>query len=362
MNHQNDLLRVFEPVATETWHQAIERFLKGKPLEHLNWDVEEQLTISPLRRRSNSPAQSLAAGRSDNSWHIAECWTLKTLEDLATTRQQLLHALQQGVNALVLDWEWQPSQQELAGVLDGVELAYVWVHLKFPAANASEAVTQLQGLPQAAAWRGSVALSVPPTGDDLKAALQASAEFPQLRLLTWRIAQPNSAHLAQSLYQASQWMDQGLALGFTPAQIAAQIRFEIALPPHYFTAIAYLRAARRLWLALLEAYEAPKAVQPWWHAYTVNPTGADPYRNMLVGTTQALSAVIGGVDSLLVTPANAFDTEVFPPARRMARNVQHLLQAESYLDRVVDPAAGAYYIEHMTERLADRAWQQFCTL
>lgn len=362
MNHQNDLLRAFEPVATETWHRAIERFLKGKPLEHLDWKLEEQLTISPLRRRSNSPAQSLALERSDNSWHIAEQWTLDTPSQLADTKKSILHALQKGVNALVLDWHWLPSQQELAEVLDGVELAYVWVHLQLPTADASAVLERLQGLPQAAAWRGSAALSAPASGGDLRAALQAADALPQQRSLTWRIAQPDSQHLAQSLYQASQWMDEGLAMGYTPTQIVAQIRFEIALPAHYFTAIAYLRAARRLWLALLEAYEAPEAVQPWWHAYTVNPDGADPYRNMLVGTTQALSAVVGGVDSLLVTPANAFDTEVFAPARRMARNVQHLLQAESYLDRVVDPAAGAYYIEHMTERIAERAWQQFCTL
>ena len=119
MNHQNDLLRAFEPVATETWHRAIERFLKGKPLEHLDWELEDQLTISPLRRRSNSPAQSLALGRSDNSWHIAEQWTLETPSQLADAQKSILHALQKGVNALVLDWHWLPSQQELAEVLDG---------------------------------------------------------------------------------------------------------------------------------------------------------------------------------------------------------------------------------------------------
>ena len=76
---------------------------------------------------------------------------------------------------------------------------------------------------------------------------------------------------------------------------------------------------------------------------------------------KALSAVIGGVDSLLVTPSDEAKPDD-PFARRMARNVQHLLQAESYLNRVVDPAAGAYYIEHMTERIAEQAWQQFCKM
>lgn len=361
MNHQTDLLHAFEPVATETWHRAIERFLKGKPIEHLDWKLEDQLTISPLRRRDNSPAQSLAVGRQDNNWHIGEQWTLETTEDLMPTQKQLLHALKNGVNALILDWHWLPSTEELAAVLEGIELAYVWIHCRFPTVDVLAVVERLKGLPQAAAWRGSVALSGIPDASQLQVALKASSFFKSLRLLTLRIGQPDSPHLAKALYQASQWMDLLLKIGYTPTQVAECIRFEIALPAHYFTAIAYVRAARRLWLALLEAYEAPEAVQPWWHAYTVNTTMTSPYRNMLVGTTQALSAVIGGVDSLLVSPSN--DPEAPSPfARRMARNVQHLLQAESYLDRVVDPAAGAYYIEHLTERLVGQAWQQFCTM
>lgn len=361
MIHQTDLLHAFEPVATETWHRAIERFLKGKPLEHLDWELEHQLTISPLRRRDNSPAQSLAVGRQDNSWHISEQWTLETAEDLIPTHKQLLHALQHGVNALILDWHWLPSPEEFAAVIEGVELAYVWIHCRFPTTDASVVIERIERLPQAATWRGSIALSGLSDTNQLQVALKAASFAESLRLLTWRIEQPDSAHLAQALYQASQWMDQLLEVGYTPAQVTEHIRFEIALPAHYFTAIAYVRAARRLWLALLEAYEAPEAVQPWWHTYTINTTMTDPYRNMLVGTTQALSAVIGGVDSLLVTPSN--EPEVPTPfARRMARNVQHLLQAESYLDRVVDPAAGAYYIEHLTERLAEQAWQKFCTM
>lgn len=360
MDQSPDLLADFEPIATEQWHRAIERFLKGKPLDSLDWELESGLTISPLRRRDNSPAQSLALGRADNQWHIAEAWHLQDADQVKATNVLVLEALQKGVNALVLEWAWVPSTEELAAVLSGVELAYVWVHCAFPTADPQAVADRLAALPQAAAWRGSVALS----GHLDPAALQAAQQATQGMALRWhtvRIAQPDTAHLAQSLYQASQWMDQGLANGQTHAQVAEQIRFEIALPAHYFTAIAYLRAARRLWLALLEAYQAPQATQPWWHAYTVNDGQANQYRNMLVGTTQALSAVISGVDSLLVTPiSNHQTTTSF--TRRMARNVQHLLQAESYLDRVVDPAAGAYYIEQMTEQIAEQAWQQFCTM
>ena len=80
---------------------------------------------------------------------------------------------------------------------------------------------------------------------------------------------------------------------------------------------------------------------------------------MIRTTTQAMAAVIGGVRRLSLLPADAFGGDSTPFTRRMARNVQHLLRMESYLDRVVDPAAGSYYLETLTEQLAERAWRQF---
>ena len=362
MDRPSDLLGAFEPIDTEQWHAAIERFLKGQPLESLHWELEPTVSISPLRRRDNSPAQSLQLKRADNNWHIAEAWHLEAPDQLAATNASILSALQSGTNALLLSWNWMPSTDEWAALLQGVELAYVWVHARFPSGEVSAALDALLAGPQARSWRGSLAWSALPDPAVIwEAAAATTGQVDQLRLLTLPIVQADSTHLAQALYQASQWMDAWLAHGGTVAQLAQQLRIEVALPAHYFTAIAYLRAARRLWLALLEAYQAPEAVQPWWHAYTVNDAEATPHRNMLVGTSQALSAVMGGVDSLLVTPSDDAPTPT-PFARRMARNVQHLMQAESYLDRVVDPAAGAYYIEHLTEQIAERAWQQFCTM
>jgi len=72
-----------------------------------------------------------------------------------------------------------------------------------------------------------------------------------------------------------------------------------------------------------------------------------------------MSAVIGGINRLTVLPANVVVEEATDFSRRIARNVQHLLKMESHLDIVQDPAAGSYYIEKLTEELAEKAWKKF---
>ena len=88
---------------------------------------------------------------------------------------------------------------------------------------------------------------------------------------------------------------------------------------------------------------------------------------MIRSTTQAMAAVIGGADRLVVIPSNMANLsadrqegeESNSFSHRIARNVQHLLKMESYLDRVIDPAAGSYYVEALTNQIAERAWEIF---
>jgi len=82
---------------------------------------------------------------------------------------------------------------------------------------------------------------------------------------------------------------------------------------------------------------------------------------MIAATTQAMAAALAGVDSIYIRPCNGKE-QADDFTRRIARNVQHILQSESYLNRVVDPSAGSYYIENLTVAIAEKAWQQFCNL
>lgn len=146
-----------------------------------------------------------------------------------------------------------------------------------------------------------------------------------------------------------------LAAAADPGFEAASLVFVFATGSNYFFEIAKLRAARMLWAQAVSAFgvAAPEAARMRIHARTAlaNKSIYDPYTNLLRATTEALSAVIGGCDSLTVMPAR------FSP--RLARNVQLVLKEECHLDGVADPAGGSYYVEALTDALAREAWQLF---
>jgi methylmalonyl-CoA mutase len=124
-----------------------------------------------------------------------------------------------------------------------------------------------------------------------------------------------------------------------------------AIGSNHFMEIAKLRSARRLWSAVASAFGANGGARI--HARTAgeNKTLYDPYVNMLRVTTEALAAVLGGCDSLTITPCG-FDSH-------LAENVHHILRDESHLDKVLDPGAGSYYIEALTDVLSAEAWKLF---
>jgi methylmalonyl-CoA mutase len=127
--------------------------------------------------------------------------------------------------------------------------------------------------------------------------------------------------------------------------------------------IAKLRAARLLWAKVVEAFE-PKcecSSKMIIHSENTifNKTVYDPYVNMLRTQTEAMSAVLGGTDSLTVLPFNAIYESTTDFSERIARNQQILLKEEAHLDKIADPAAGSYYIETLTDSIAEQAWKLF---
>ena len=151
--------------------------------------------------------------------------------------------------------------------------------------------------------------------------------------------------------------------GVSATEAARSIRFTTSITSNYFMEIAKIRAARLLWANIMNAYqpECKCAEKIYLHAVTSswNQTVYDSYVNMLRGTTEAMSAAIGGVHSLEVLPFNAATTKNDEFAERIARNVQLLLKSESHFDNVVDPAGGSYYIENLTASIAEEAWKLF---
>lgn len=150
-----------------------------------------------------------------------------------------------------------------------------------------------------------------------------------------------------------------------PVEVAlSQLEFRFAATDDQFQAIAKFRAARQLWARVAQVCGAPGAGDAPQHAVTSAAmlTQRDPWVNLLRGTLAAFGAGVGGADTVTV---RRFDSALPPGAlgvsaafaERMARNTQLLLLEESHLGRVLDPAAGSWYVEDLTAAIAARAWE-----
>ena len=149
--------------------------------------------------------------------------------------------------------------------------------------------------------------------------------------------------------------------GLSVANFYSQIQFSITLGDSYFLNIAKIRALKLLWQQVLSAWNIQQnsISNIEVHLTTITQTEDENY-NKIKSTAQAMAAVIGGANRLYIYPSDEFKDDLGTPfAQRIALNIQHLLQLESYLDRVIDPAAGSYYIENLTDLLAKNAWKRF---
>jgi methylmalonyl-CoA mutase len=168
----------------------------------------------------------------------------------------------------------------------------------------------------------------------------------------------SGAHAVQELgYALAEGVERLAAMtdAIPAGEAARHIDFVYAVGSNYFFEIAKLRAARMLWAQAVAAFGPVDldSCRARIHVRTsrLNKSIYDRYTNLLRATTEAMSAVIGGADTLYVEPFG------FPP--RLAQNVQHVLREEAHLDAVADPAGGSYYIESLTDALSAQAWKLF---
>lgn len=165
--------------------------------------------------------------------------------------------------------------------------------------------------------------------------------------------------LAVGVEYMSRLRDAGLAL----SDIAKHMRFTFPVGTRFFMEVAKLRAARLLWARVVKHFGTENdddmkmrmhVRSSWW-----NQTANDPYVNMLRTTVEGMAGAIGGAESMYMAP---FDDVAGSPGRfshRIARNTQIILQEESQLTQVGDPAAGSYYVEQLTDQVARKSWELF---
>jgi methylmalonyl-CoA mutase len=166
--------------------------------------------------------------------------------------------------------------------------------------------------------------------------------------------------LAFTLADGMEYVKAAVAGGGDVGDIAGRLSFFWAIGMNFYLEIAKMRAARLLWCRMMKEYGAknPKSLMLRTHCQTSgwSLTEQDPYNNVVRTTVEAMAAVFGGTQSL---HTNSFDEAIALPSEtssRIARNTQVILQEETHIGHVVDPWAGSYMMESLTQQMADTAW------
>ena len=167
--------------------------------------------------------------------------------------------------------------------------------------------------------------------------------------------------LAFTLADGKEYVKTALAKGLDVDGFAGRLSFFFAIGMNFYLEVAKLRAARLLWWRIMKSFEPknPKSLMLRTHCQTSgwSLTEQDPYNNVVRTTVEAMAAVFGGTQSL---HTNSFDEAIALPSEfssRIARNTQLILQEETHITSVIDPWAGSYMMENLTQEMADKAWE-----
>lgn len=199
--------------------------------------------------------------------------------------------------------------------------------------------------------------------------VETMRDYPNFRCISVNAVALNNAgaYIVQELGYALAWGNEYLNrltdAGIDADTAASKIKFNFGISENFFMEIAKFRAARMLWAEIVKQYEPKNAASCKMCANAktseYNMTLFDSYVNMLRSQTEAMSAALSGVHSIVVTPFDAVYETPSDFSERIARNQQLLLKEESHFDKVVDPGAGSYFIEELTTSLSSEAWKIF---
>ncbi|WP_394788666.1 methylmalonyl-CoA mutase [Rhodoferax sp.] len=167
--------------------------------------------------------------------------------------------------------------------------------------------------------------------------------------------------LAFTLADGKEYVKTALAKGLDVDAFAGRLSFFWAVGMNFYLEVAKMRAARLLWCRIMQGFDAksPKSLMLRTHSQTSgwSLTEQDPYNNVVRTTIEAMAAVFGGTQSL---HTNSFDEAIALPTEfsaRIARNTQLIIQEETHITSVIDPWAGSYMMEKLTQDMADAAWK-----
>lgn len=393
----------FPPVSTKEWEDKIKADLKGADYDKkLKWRTLEGITMRPYYRTedmdrlswvdSNPGEFPFTRGNKviNNQWLIRQ--DIK-VTDYSLANSKTKSILEKGVNSIGFILDAVPTDSEMQVLLNDIplndiEINWITEHgiteildsfISYVKGNGYDA-TKLEGSVNCdvlgyLSINGEYEKSYDSDWKKTRNTVEKiKRELPSFSAITVHadyfhnsgasITQELAFALAAGNEYISKLTDtENTLYPHSICDVTGHLKFSFAVGANYFMEIAKFRAARMLWSKIVDAYQPTlkETTKMKIHAETSawNKTVYDPYVNMLRSTTEAMSAVLAGIHSFTVAPFNRVFQTPDEFSERIARNTQLILKEEAHFDKVIDPAAGSYYIENMTDAIAEEAWKLF---
>ena len=410
----------FTPVSIEQWARAAAKSAPNGEVDALNWVTPEGITVKPLYTSKDTehlpfadtlpgfepfirgPQATMYAVR---PWTIRQYAGFSTAEDSNRFYRNALAAGGQGVSVafdLATHRGYDSDHPRVVGdvgkagvaidsvedmkiLFDGIPLDRVSVSMTMngavlPVLAGYIVAAEEQGVDQSA-LSGTIQNDIlkefmvrntyiyPPEpsmriiGDIIEYTAKFMPKFNSISISGYHMqeAGANQAlELAFTLADGQEYVKTALAKGLNVDEFAGRLSFFWAIGMNFYLEIAKLRAARLLWCRIMKGFGAKsaKSLMLRTHCQTSgwSLTEQDPYNNVVRTTIEAMAAVFGGTQSL---HTNSFDEAIALPTEtssRIARNTQLILQEETHIPNVIDPWAGSYLMESLTQEMADKAW------
>ena len=340
---------IFAKATKADWLQKVEKDLKGAPLTSLHWTVEG-MPFTPFYNSEDSSHRAPMHTGSSNSWSVGE---IIPVQDVKTANHRSMQALQMGADSLQFT---NVKDIDLHQLLANIQLEWIHTHLH------TDDIAVVQQLAELVEQRGydptlvSCSMSFTEYSDAL---LAFTDRLPRCQFYT---ATPvaSSAHqqVGELLLLGERLVHRLQVSGQSVEQCNNRLRFQLQCTDDYYLNIGKLRALKLCWQRVLQSYDTNCSAMPIIESHIRHePTDMDDNHNTIRSTSQALSAVIAGANTIYVHPSEQRKSD--PQTLRINRNISHLLSQESHLGLVGDPAAGSYFFEHLTDELAKKSWSIF---